>query len=615
VLSVYAAAADHGGAEFAEYAAAAAHLQKVGLENTGRVFDNANVSDHFAIIPTGTLPAEPLTGDDQRLFDVVVRRFLGTFHPPAVWERLERVTIARGESYRTRARSLKQKGWREVLPPTEGEPVVHALSPDGDGAEGVAVRCVGTELVEEETKPPARITEARLLSLMENAGKQIEDEDLSALLDDKGIGTPATRADVIENLIGKGYVVRIGKALRPSVKGIRLVDTLHRINIQRLTSPELTGELEQHLLDVERGKRKPDDFMQEIQTYANAIVETAKTFEYDELYDVNEPLGTCPACGKPVIEMAWFYRCRPEPGVEREDDCPMLFWKDTSGRYLDRDAVRSLLADGHTEILDGFTARNGRTYRASIEIDHDDWKLKVVSAGWNEGEGVSEDPEYEVNPEPLGPCSCEEPSEIIETPTHFICVRKQEEDRRAEALKQKKREWKQAGKTPKEVRALAADAASEFPPSCGFVLPRTVCKREVMRDEAEIYLKSGRTELLEEFTSRFGRPFSATLVLKETGRHGFEFPPRKARAAASEGDSESAAPKARKKAAKKKAKKTPAKKKTAAKKKTSKKTGGKKRAASRSASQSTPRKKTAGKKKTTRKKKATTRKKKSAASK
>jgi hypothetical protein len=322
--------------------------------------------------------------------------------------------------------------------------------------------------------------------------------------------------------------------------------------------------------------------MNEIQEYANAIVDTAKTFEYDELYDVNEPLGPCPACGKPVIEMAWFYRCVPEPGVAREDDCPMLFWKDTSGRYLDRGAVKSLLKDGHTEILDGFTARNGRTYRASIEIDTDEWKLKVVSAGWNEGEGVSDEPEYEVNPDPLGPCGCVGvESEVIETPKLFVCRRKLAEDQRAEALKLQKREWKKAGKTPKEIKALAAEQATDEPPSCGFILPRTVCKREITRDEAMVYLTTQRTELLEDFTSRFGRPFSATLVLKETGRHGFEFPPRKPRggASADSGSGEDAAKPGKKRAAKKKpAKKKPAKK-QAAKKKPAKKQAAKKKPA------------------------------------
>ena len=165
------------------------------------------------------------------------------------------------------------------------------------------------ETRQEETKPPARITEARLLSLMENAGKQIDDEDFAAVLHEKGIGTPATRADIIENLIAKGYVVRVGKALRPTVKGIRMIDTLRRIHVDRLTSPELTGELEIHLRQVEHGRRTERDFMCEIADYTVEIVDRAKSFAYDELYDANDVLGTCPACGRPVIEMAWFYRC------------------------------------------------------------------------------------------------------------------------------------------------------------------------------------------------------------------------------------------------------------------------------------------------------------------
>jgi DNA topoisomerase-3 len=599
VLEAYARAGERRGAEFAEYAAAAAQLLREGLENEARTFNDANVSEHFAIVPTGTLAPRPLSGDDKRLVDLVVRRFLGNFYPPALWERLERVTQVGEEHFRTRARSLTQKGWRAVLPPAngEGDAVLPALSASGDRAEGVPVRVAAVELAEEQTQPPARITEARLLSLMENAGKQIEDDELSAMLDDKGIGTPATRADVIENLISKGYVVRVGKALRPSVKGIRLIDTLHRIKIQRLTSPELTGELEQHLLDVERGHRKAEDFMNEIQEYANAIVETTKTFEYDELYDVNEPLGPCPACGRPVIEMAWFYRCRSLPGVDADDDCPMRFWKDTAGRYLDRAAVKTLLEDGHTGPLDGFTARNGRTYRGVIEVDRDAWKLKVSSLGWNEGEGVRDDPEYEVNPDPLGPCRCKPESAVVETPTHYICERKAAEDARAAALKQRRQQWKKEGKNAKQIRALAAELRSDDPPpSCGFILPRTVCKREITREEAEVYLREGRSDLLEGFTSRFGRPFSATLVLQESGRHGFEFPPRRARGRAAESDSE-AAPARRAERRKQAPKKKAAKKKTAAKKKASKKPARAKRGAGKTGGKKAGRKKRAAAKK------------------
>ena len=468
------------------------------------------MSDHFAIIPTGQLPPAPLTGDDKRLFDLVVRRFLGAFYPPALWERVERVTDVSGEHFRTRSRFLKEVGWRAVLPPVNEEDangVLRPLEPGQSEASGVAVRNTDAEIVAEETKPVPRITEARLLSLMENAGKTIEDEDLAAALHEKGLGTPATRADIIENLIAKSYAVRVDKALRPTVKGIRLIDTLRRIHINRLTSPELTGEIESHLLQVERGDRTGDDFMREITEYAVEIVDRAKTFEYDELYDTNETLGNCLACQRRVIEMAWFYRCEEVPGVSREDDCPLRFWKDTSGRYLNREAVKTLLRDGKTGTLDGFTARNGRTYKGFIELDKGDnpedrsgWQLKVRSLGWNEGEGVSDQPQYDVDPDPLGRCPFDEECRVVESPTQFVCERKlKEED-------------------------LGKD--EDRPKRCGFAFPRTVCKREITRDEALVYRETRKTELLTDFTSRLGRPFSATLVLKDNGRHGFEFQPR-----------------------------------------------------------------------------------------
>ncbi|HZO09538.1 MAG TPA: DNA topoisomerase, partial [Myxococcota bacterium] len=495
---------------FEDYAAAAARLRQAGLRNEERVFDDRGVSDHFAIIPTGKLPGEALTGDDRRLFDLVTRRFLGAFHGPALWEKVERLTVAEGESFRTRARSLRDPGWRSVLPAAadeEREGELPALVAGVEEASGIAVANRELAVEAEETKPPPRITEARLLSLMENAGSQIEDEEVAAVLHEKGIGTPATRADIIENLIAKGYVVRQDKGLRPTVKGIRLIDTLHRIKAERLTSAALTGDIEYHLVQVEHGERSESDFMQEIRDYAREIVEAARSFEYDELYDRNEVFGPCPRCGEPVIEMAWFYRCREVAGRAPEEDCTMRFWKDTSGRYLDPASLRVLLRDGRTGPLDGFTARSGRTYRAFLEVDREAWQVKVRSLGWNEGEGTSDEPEYEVNPEPVGVCPVDGESKVVETPRLFVCERAQRRDER-------------------QREGVAID---ELPEGCSFVLPRTVCKREITRDEAAAYCRDKRTPLLTEFTSRFGRPFSATLVVKENGRHGFEFQPREPR--------------------------------------------------------------------------------------
>jgi DNA topoisomerase-3 len=487
VLRSYAAAgADSPAGEVAHFAR---QLLDAGLQNSDRVFDDAGVSDHFAIIPTGALPSRELRGDDRRLYDLVLRRFLGAFHSPALWERVERITEVSGERFRSRARTLVEPGWRSVLANgVNGEDeILPALRKGETTASGVRIQTGAVEIGADQTKAPARISEARLLSLMENAGRWLEDEGLAAALHEKGLGTPATRAEIIENLIAKGYAVRLGKALRPTVKGIRLIDTLKRIHIDRLASAELTGEVEQHLTQVERGDRTQAEFLDEMKEYAAEIVERTKNFEYEEVYAGDASLGPCPHCGRPVYESAWFYRCLPAPDVEPDDDCSMRFWKDTAGRYLDRAAVEALLRDGHTGVLDGFTARNGRTYRGSIEIDRDEWK---------------------VNTEPLGRCPICEEFDVVETSTQFVC---------AERLKEQNEREGQAEKGKKQKKRKV----------CGFVMPRTVCKREITREEFLVYLGTGKTELLESFTSRFGRPFSATLVLKESGRHGFEFPPRK----------------------------------------------------------------------------------------
>ncbi len=580
VLDSFAGASGRSGpVPLGEYARSARTLIERGLQNEGRAFNDAGVSDHFAIVPTGRLPGDGLSGDDRRLFDMVTRRFLATFHPPAQWERVERTTVAAEQRFRTRARVLIEPGWRAVLgadPENEESPLPPLVAGESETS-GVTVTLRQAESIEEETKPPPRITEARLLSLMENAGKEVEDEEIAAALHERGIGTPATRAEIIENLIGKGYVVRQGKAMPPTVKAMRLIDALEPIHIDRLASPALTGDLEYHLREVERGGRTAEDFMTEMKDYAREIVDVAKTFEYDAMYASEPDLGTCPRTGRPVRESSWFYKADDveddkEKGVE-----PLILWKDTSGRYLDRTNAKALLEEGKTGVLDGFTARSGRTYRGYLELDRDEWKVKVRSVGYNE-DSASDVPEYEVNPEPLGRCPFNEECQVVETSTQFVCqkVLKHEEEVAA----------KEDPEEAKKARKQKVD-------SCGFVFPRTVCKREVTRDEALVYLQNRRTDLLTDFTSRHGRPFSATLVLKDNGRHGFEFPPR-GKKAAGEGDAASPARKAAAKSAGTGRKKTTRKKTTRKKTTTRKKSARKKKATGSGAG----RKKSTGRKKT-----------------
>jgi DNA topoisomerase-3 len=542
-----------------DYAAIAQKLVDGELQNTDRTFDDSKVSDHFAIIPTGNTPDAELTGDDKRLFDLVTRRFMANFYPPAVWNRVERVTEVAGQSFRSHSKTLEEPGWYEAMGRNEQED--QALPPLVSGAtesDGVEAQTLDVEQVDEKTKPLPRITEARLLSLMENAGKDIEDEDLADALHEKGIGTPATRADVIENLIAKSYLLRVGKSLRPTVKGIRLIDVLRRVNIDRLASPELTGELEFKLREVEHGRLTRESFMDEIVDYTLAVVERAKTFSYDELYPDEDTLGFCPLCKRPVYERSWFYRCLETP--DDDEDCPFRIWKDKSGRYMDRATVQLLLEKGETGEVQDFTWRNGRTYNGILRIEDHELKLDPIKGSG--GEIASDIPEYDVDERPLGACPLDCGSEVIETSTLFRCKAglAKENELAAEAAAHKERTGKSLRRSKEE---------KERNKACPWAMPRTVCKREIMRDEAEYYMRHGRTELLQDFTSQYGRPFVATLVLNpDTGRHGFEFQPRK------KAEAGGAKKGTRKKTTRKKA----TRKKTTRKKVSARKTGGRKAA-------------------------------------
>jgi DNA topoisomerase-3 len=272
---------------------------------------------------------------------------------------------------------------------------------------------------------------------------------------------------------------------------------LRRIQADRLASPELTGEMEFRLREVEHGTRSVPDFMKEIVEYTTHVVDRARSFDYDDLYPDEESLGTCPCeQRRPVYERAWFYRCQEDPSVDPGDDCPFRVWKDKAGRYVDRGTVRLLLEKGETPVLDGFLTRDGRTYRGVLKLEGRELKLVPVSDA--SGERAVAEAEYEVNDEPIGQCPIDQLGSVIETPTHYVCNHSQ--------------------------------PASEEDKGCPFVLPRTVCKREITREEAQIYVRNGRTELLSDFISRNQRPFSATLFLKPSGRHGFEFPPRTGKA-------------------------------------------------------------------------------------
>ncbi len=331
-----------------------------GPQNISKIFDDHGVDDHFAIIPTGV--QKNLTGDDAKVYDAVMRRFIAAFYPPAIYDKVVRTTTVAGHKFRTGpVETLRVPGWLEVYGSQgsggpDGEPStvqLPPLDPRQDQVCGVTVKCLKASLLTDKTKPPQRISEAQLLGLMEFAGRHVEDEALAqALVSAEGLGTAATRADIIQNLKIKGY---IDAQLRPLFKGMHLILSLQRIHAHRVTSPELTGKLELELSEVERGKRRPQSFMQEMTQYVRELVDICRDSDLDRILSQEPQLGPCPACKQSFLEeRALYYGCAPQLG--KRPGCGFRVFKEIGGRYLDRQTMGDLLKapEGRLDEVEGF---------------------------------------------------------------------------------------------------------------------------------------------------------------------------------------------------------------------------------------------------------------------
>ncbi|MBM3383007.1 MAG: DNA topoisomerase III [Betaproteobacteria bacterium] len=489
-----------------------------GLLNKDRVFNNKGISDHFAIIPTGEVPASALEGDDQRIFDLVSKRFLAAFMPPAVWAKVERITKISSQHFRTRVSDLQEQGWREVYgKDTEDEsslPKLDAKNPQAT----VAVKTEELQSQEAATKPPPRLSEAKLLSLMEHCGRTVEDENLADALQDKGIGTPATRADIIENLIGKEYVARSGKALRATSKGMRLLDVLNRVPVDGLASVELTGEMEFSLKQMERGAKSRRDFMKEMADYTREIVEKTRSFDYEALYATEPALGSCPACKKgTVYESFWGYKCN------QKDDCNFIIWKEKNQRYMDRSLIHDILSHKTVGPVE-FSTLSGTSYSSFLTVTE-----KGVVFSDENGQPMEALPGAEVkvlHEESLPETFLALPGRLIETENAYMCefgVQGEPAVGSEEAQANKKPTRKKSTKTPTTARKTAA----KKPKKLMARMPKTLCGHVVSRDEFKSFVITGMTPPITDFKSKKGRPFAASLHLKSNGNFEFKFESRK----------------------------------------------------------------------------------------
>jgi DNA topoisomerase-3 len=361
-----------------EYRAPADYVLGLDQLPLQRVVNDAKVDDHHAIIPTDIdKDMDALTPDERRVFDLVAKRFLAVFHPPARYARTTVITVVEEERFRTRGKVTLEAGWRAVY---GVEPDQERQSEDeSEGGEipalqeGQTVRCIAAEIEEKMTRPPPRYTEATLLSAMETAGKLIDDEELREAMKESGLGTPATRAETIETLIRREYIERVGKDLQATPKGIQVITMLEE---HKLTSPELTGDWEHKLSDIEHGRGDRKAFMKGIAEFTKETVEQIASLDKEKLRPERVELGLCPRCGAEtgeiIRENSKAYGCTSWKSRE-ETGCGFVIWKRVAGRTLTPEIARQLIEERRTrEVLSGFRSRNGKPFRARLVLNDED---------------------------------------------------------------------------------------------------------------------------------------------------------------------------------------------------------------------------------------------------
>jgi len=384
--------------EHEQYRAASTYVTGLDVLPLGRVVNDEKVSDHHAIIPTRSEhKLDKMGSDDLRIYDMAVRRFLAVFHPEAVFEntRVETTVAGAGDQerhlFKTSGRLLLTPGWRGVYDEISADAKLEAASAREDDEdadqqlprllEGEDVQTSSIDSARKETKPPRRYSDASLLGAMETAGKLVDDDELREAMKDSGIGTPATRAAIIERLITVGYIERDGRSLVATEKGLNVIRLL---NEHALTSPGLTGSWEQRLGKIERGEDSRKQFMSDIAGFAQETVR-----ELDEtLKDVRIPrakLGPCPVCGHEIVENRKGYSCwaREDPG------CGFVIWKSKAGKQLPIAVARELIRSGFTErAVTGFRGRSGRSFRAHLALaqtDEGKWRVEFDEVWAREG--------------------------------------------------------------------------------------------------------------------------------------------------------------------------------------------------------------------------------------
>lgn len=453
-----------------------------------RIFDNTKISDHFAIIPTGELP-KSLDETDQKIYDLVVRRFISVFYPAAEYNVTTRITKVEGEHFLTEGKVLLKAGWLEPAGRSQKSADLPPVVQDE------RVRTEAVEAVSDETRPPARYTDATLLSAMENAGKKLDSDELRDAMAEKGLGTPATRAQTIEGLIDQKYLRRDVRELVPTPKAFQLIALVKGLKIDELTQPRLTAEWEKKLAMIEAGRETSEGFMADIRAMTENIVAAAKQYEGDSV-PIENPMhckNRCPACGGEIVEGYRRFSCTT-PG------CYFSFTKHPSGRVFEPEEVEELLATHHVGPLAGFQSKRGFAFEGELVLERDadtgEWGMRF---------------DFEERPEP-------DADEFMQTPVIGKCP-------------------KCGAPVHETADAYVCETAFKDQAKCPMRIGKTILQRDISVDEVKALLEEGKTPLLDGFVSkRTGRAFKAFLVYDEKKGTIFKFEERKPKEKAAKAD-------------------------------------------------------------------------------